>query len=394
MSGVRVDPSPQTSPTTPSPIVVVDGVFFKLNNTGIARTWREILSRWQHSAWAQRVVVIDRDGSLPPFAGLRTIRRQMFAAQDWESDRKTVQAVCDDVGATLFISSYYTRPERTPSAMMVYDMIPEVRGFDLSEPHWRQKHDAIAHAVGYACNSHNTLADLHRLFPGSAAKPASVISRGVSAVFAPPSAEEIAEFRARMVVPHLADRRYVLFVGSPAARYKNGALLLEAFGTMSWISRRRYAVLFTTPDPMVAEFRSLPGLVAHAAPLSDAELRLAYAAAECLVYPSLYEGFGLPPLEAMACGCPVVCSGVASMPEVVGDAALLIDPSSARQLRAALRALRRPRLAELLRQRGFKRVKLFSWDSTAERLMALLVQCAKSLGGSGATQNASQESGS
>ena len=82
------------------------------------------------------------------------------------------------------------------------------------------------------------------------------------------------------------------------------------------------------------------------------------------------------------------------MPEVVGDAALLIDPSSARQLRAALRALRRPRLAELLRQRGFKRVKLFSWDSTAERLMALLVQCAKSLGGSGATQNASQESGS
>jgi glycosyltransferase involved in cell wall biosynthesis len=363
-----------------SSTIVVDGVFFKINNTGIARTWREILSRWQHSAWARRVVVIDRDGSLPSFEGLRTIRCPMFAKPDWQPDRKTVQAVCDDVGASLFISSYYTRPERTPSVMMVYDMIPELaEGYDLSLPPWRQKHDAIAHAIGYACNTHNTLADLHKLFPASATKPASIISRGVSAVFTPPGAEEIRSFRERVVVPHLAGRRYILFVGM-FSNYKNAALLLEAFAAMEERSRQRYAVLFTTSGPMVAQFQNLPGLIAHVAELPDAELRLAYAAAECLVYPSLHEGFGLPPIEAMACGCPVVCSGVSSMPEVVGDAALIIDPRQPRELTAALRELRNSSVADEFRRRGLERARVFSWDRTAERLATFLSQCADGLG--------------
>jgi glycosyltransferase involved in cell wall biosynthesis len=364
--------------TSPAPVtVVVDGVFFALADTGIARTWREILARWQHTEWGRRVVVIDRDGSLPPFERLRTVRCPMFAPQDWEADRKTVQAVCDAVDAGLFISSYYTRPERTPSAMMVYDMIPEmvVEGFDLSEPIWRQKHDAIANAVGYACNSHNTLADLHRLFPYSAVRPSAVISRGVSAVFSPPSAEELEDFRARVIIPHLAGRRYVLYIGI-LSNYKNAELLLEAFKRMWPWSRRRYAVLFTMPDAMVTRFQELTGLVVHVASLTDEDLRLAYAAAECLVYPSLYEGFGLPLLEAMACGCPVICSGTSSIPEVAGDAALVIDPHRPSQLNAALHRLRRPGVADALRRRGAERVESFSWDVTAERLASFLTQCA------------------
>ena len=362
----------------PAPVtVVVDGVFFALADTGIARTWREILTLWQHTEWGRRVVVIDRDGSLPRFEGFQTIRCPMFAPEDWETDRGTVQAVCDAVGAGLFISSYYTRPERTASVMMVYDMIPEmvVEGFDLSKPVWRQKHDAIANAIGYACNSHNTLADLHRLFSQSAAKPSAVISRGVSAVFSPPSAEELADFRARVIVPRLAGRPYVLYIGV-LSNYKNAELLLKAFKRMWPRSRRHYAVLFTTPDAMVTDFQNLSGLVVHVAKLPDQELRLAYAAAECLVYPSLYEGFGLPLLEAMACGCPVVCAGTSSIPEVAGDAALIIDPQRPSQLNAALRTLRKPGIADALRRRGAERVKSFSWDTTAERLASFLTQCA------------------
>jgi len=310
----------------------------------------------------------------------------MFSEADWEADRKTMQAICDDVGASLFISSYYTRPERTPSVMMVYDMIPElIQGFDLSISAWRQKHDAIKHAVGYACNSHNTLADLHKLFPDSVGKPATVVSRGVSSVFSPPSREEIQSFRKRVVIPHLAGRSYVLFVGVPSG-YKNAAVLLEAFAAMSAWSRRRYAVLFTVADEIVRRFQQLPGLVAHVGKLSDEDLRLAYGAAECLAYPSLYEGFGMPPLEAMACGCPVICSGTSSLPEVIGDAALIIDPRQPREMSRALRMVRGgSAVAEELRGRGFARVKLFSWDATAKRLAAFLSRCADR----GAAPNAS-----
>jgi glycosyltransferase involved in cell wall biosynthesis len=361
----------------PSSLIIVDGVFFKLANTGVARTWREILTRWQHTPWAERVVVIDRGHSLPHFKRLRTIHCPMFDPSEWEADRVLMQNVCDEVGAGLFISSYYTRPERTPSVMMVYDMIPEVvkEEFDLSLPVWRQKHDSIRHAVGFACNSRNTLADLLRFFPDAASKPSAVVSRGVSDIFSPPSEEDLRTFLARIVIPHLAGRPYVLFVGMLSS-YKNADLLRRTFLAMWPWSRQRYAVLFTAPDPMVQEFRTIPGLVVHVADLADAELRLAYGAAACLAYPSLYEGFGLPPLEAMACGCPVICSNVASIPEVVGDAALTIDPRDPNGLRLALRKVRKPLAADELRRRGIERVKLFSWDMTAELLARFLADCA------------------
>ena len=184
----------------------------------------------------------------------------MFEPDAWEADSDLVQAVCDEASADLFISSYYTRPTRTPSVMMVYDFIPEiVPGLDLSEPIWRQKHDAIRHAVAYACNSNNTLRDLRKHFSDTANKPATVISRGVGAQFSPPSKEEAMAFHERMVVPHLAGRRYLLYVGI-LSNYKNAELLLRVFAGMAEESRRQYGILFTTADPMVQMFQALPGL--------------------------------------------------------------------------------------------------------------------------------------
>ena len=96
------------------------------------------------------------------------------------------------------------------------------------------------------------------------------------------------------------------------------------------------------------------------------ELPYFYGAAEVFVYPSFYEGFGLPPLEAFACGTPVICSGTSSLPEVTGDAALLIDPRNAQEIaKAAVQVLTEPALAETLRQKGLERAKAFSWAKTA-----------------------------
>jgi len=116
--------------------------------------------------------------------------------------------------------------------------------------------------------------------------------------------------------------------------------------------------------PEIADFVIQLGYV----PVSD--LPALYAAAELLVFPSLFEGFGLPILEAMACACPVVCSGMTSLPELVGEAALLFDPCDPRDIAQAIhRVLSNATFRQTLIDKGLERVKAFSWEETAIRIV-------------------------
>ncbi len=105
-------------------------------------------------------------------------------------------------------------------------------------------------------------------------------------------------------------------------------------------------------------------------PVPDEDLPALYSAAEVFVFPSLYEGFGLPPLEAMACGTPVVASHAASLAEVLGDAALLFDPQDEEAMAEAIvRAMTDPNLRESLRARGLERASRFTWERTARETL-------------------------
>ena len=167
----------------------------------------------------------------------------------------------------------------------------------------------------------------------------------------------------------LLDTPFLLAVGS-ANPTKNLAALVDAWEALARDDAR--LVIAGGVHPAVfadAGVRPAAGVI-RLGPLGDGALKALYGHAAGLVFPSIYEGFGLPPLEAMACGCPVAAARAASLPEVCGDAALLFDPADPQALQAAMRQLLDDAdLCRQLRARGRSRTKVFRWDRSAARLL-------------------------
>jgi glycosyltransferase involved in cell wall biosynthesis len=117
----------------------------------------------------------------------------------------------------------------------------------------------------------------------------------------------------------------------------------------------------------------LKGTVDYLGYVNSEELAELYREASCFVYPSLYEGFGLPPLEAMACGCPVVVSNVTSLPEVCGDAAYYVDPYDVESIAEGMyKVLTDEAMRRNLIEKGLERAKLFSWEKAAKSTLRFL----------------------
>jgi glycosyltransferase involved in cell wall biosynthesis len=200
-----------------------------------------------------------------------------------------------------------------------------------------------------------------------------VVPEAAAAHFVPPSEPALAAVRARYGLT----RPYVLFVGYLEPK-KNLAALLDAVAALrrrgAWGETELVIVGATGwgPAPAAhARVLGLEGAVRFVGAASDADLPALYGGALAFVFPSLWEGFGLPVLEAMASGAPVVASNRGALPEVTGGAALLVDPAPAPLTDALGRVLAEPALRERLRAAGLARAAAFSWERTARETLAV-----------------------
>lgn len=185
------------------------------------------------------------------------------------------------------------------------------------------------------------------------------------------------------VAPQEFPARYLFCVGSRKA-HKNEARLLAAFARAR-IDASILLVLTGQPDAAMTTLCNSLGLVDRVhfiGRIAEEDLPRWYRGAIALAFPSLYEGFGLPVIEAMACGTPVLTSTTTSLPEVAGDAALLVDPLDVDEIAAGIERLCHDApLREELRRKGLARAACFRWEAVAARVEGVLVEMERSMAG-------------
>ena len=259
-------------------------------------------------------------------------------------------------------------PVKVPVVVTVFDMIHELfpSGFSARDRSRSNKRNSVERADHVLCISESTANDLMNLYRVPRSK-ISVTHLGYSEAFT-------AAIPTQEVAPH--GRPYLLYVGQRAG-YKNFDKGLSAYASSRRLRSEFDFVAFGGPPFDSDELARIAQLQLDAGSVvrltgSDSDLALAYRHARALVYPSLYEGFGIPLLEAMASGCAVVCSNVSSIPEVVGSAAALFDPNDIDSIRQALEdTCIDDEGRERLVAAGLKHVCNFSWDRcTADTLAA------------------------
>jgi glycosyltransferase involved in cell wall biosynthesis len=340
-----------------------------LGASGIGRYLEEVVSRLVAARPARRYRLIGDAARLAslPWTGRPNVELVESGAPIYSLREQLELPSAIGGSADLFWAPHYNVPvlQRRPLVVTIHDVLHLARPEFVPGLHRRLYahllfRGALARARGVICGSAFTADEVVRLLGVPRAR-LRVVHYGVSPFWSQCADE------AR---PH--PRPYLLFVGN-VKPHKNLVGLIDAFASLADEIPHDLVIVgkregFLTGDPRVAA-RAAPlgDRVRFTGWIDDAAIRAHYRHADALVFPSFYEGFGLPPLEAMAGGCPVIVSRAASLPEACGDAALYCDPFRPADIAARIKQLLGDGVLRAeLRERGLDRARSLRWDHCME----------------------------
>lgn len=260
----------------------------------------------------------------------------------------------------IFHSSYYrvSRESNAINIVTIHDFMPELffQGIKRLVHSYRKK-IAITKADAIVCVSENTRKDLLRFYPKVSRKPIITIHLGIAN-----------DFSRLTTTPSEYNRfgKFILFVGR-RSHYKNFSFAVSVMEKLP-----NYQLVVVGEEFSEAEngfLKSIRNRVTLISNPSNDILNVLYNSAFCLLYPSSYEGFGIPVIEAMKCGCPVVALKASSIPEIAGSAGILIDTLDSTSFSKAIISLENQEYRKLLVQEGIKNSSRFNWDNSCASLI-------------------------
>jgi glycosyltransferase involved in cell wall biosynthesis len=268
--------------------------------------------------------------------------------------------------------------QKSPMVVTVNDMIPERFPGQFRDITSRlaAKKKTVGRADHIIAISRFTRQDLMDFYNVPSSRITVIYPGGPSPVFSPPAGQTAQKKNLRPLFEGVRSEPYVLYVGTRKQGYKNFSGLLSACASVPAIHREFALVCFGGPPFTRAEndwIRRL-GLTGRVIHYGGSDNRLAdlYRGAAAFIYPSLIEGFGIPPLEAMACGCPVIAADAPPMPEILGDAAVYFDPSADGNLATVMESiLFHTDVAQTLVEKGTVQAKKYQWSCMADKTLAL-----------------------
>jgi len=314
--------------------------------------------------------------ALRAYANVRLVPvavRNFAPAEQWR-----LPGVLRATGAQVYHSPYPIMPYRPglPAVVTIHDLIPLIQPARYStRARWLfglTVRLAARAAQRIITVSQASAADL-RTRLGIPARKLVTVLEAADPAFAPQPAAAVAALKGRLGLPP----DYVLYFGGNKP-HKNLERLVRAYLRLSdaplLVIAGQWEARYPNARNIVKE-AGAEGRVRFLGPVTAADAPALYSGARLFVFPSVYEGFGLPPLEAMACGAPVACSGASSLPEVVGEAALLFDPLDEAAIGATIkRALGDDSLLADLRRRGLAQAATLTWDKAAAQTAAVYAE--------------------
>jgi glycosyltransferase involved in cell wall biosynthesis len=261
--------------------------------------------------------------------------------------------------------------KRIKTVYSIYDLAFEINPSWYKDKYYTYIYKSAVRADVIVSSSYSTKKDIVQIY-GIEPEKVRVVYLGVNRKIFNTAVDSRCEyFMKKYDIPEM----FILTVATSVKR-KNIPVLLEVYGNLSKKGIREKMVVVAGSQPVKEEItemvkeKNMQDNVLCLSEVTIDSLTCLYKKADLFVFPSLYEGFGLPVLEAMACGCPVIVSNVSSLPEIAGDAGLLIDPHSVDEIASAIEnVLSDSQLREDMKQKGLERAKQFSWEKTAEDIL-------------------------